>query len=65
MCTEVADSLSKPKTLSLGVYYEIIVRAFSPGLTNSRYNELFSGSLQSPLYRDSTVFCTPDVYETR
>ena len=28
----------------------------SLGLTNSRYNELFSGSLQSSLYRDSTVF---------
>ena len=27
----------------------------SLGLTNSRYNELFSGSLQSSLYRDSTV----------
>ena len=25
-------------------------------LRNSRYNELFSGSLQSSLYRDSTVF---------
>ena len=25
------------------------------GLTNSRCNELFSGSLQSSLYRDSTV----------
>ena len=29
----------------------------SLGLTNSRYNELFSGSLQSSLYGDSTV-CT-------
>ena len=38
----------------------------SLGLTNSRYNELFSGSFQSSLYRDSTVLgdTNCDILET-
>ena len=56
MCTEVGDSLKKPTAGFLGVNCERIQKTLSLDLTNSRYNELFSGSLQSSLYRDSTVF---------
>ena len=36
-------------------FYKDTSEKNSLGLTNSRYNELFSGSFQSSLYRDSTV----------
>ena len=36
-------------------YEEHFRKKNSLGLTNSRCNELFSGPLQSSLYRDSTV----------
>ena len=55
MCTEVGDSLNKPIEGFLGVYCEKKPKTYIPGITNSGYNELSSGSLQSSIYRDSTV----------
>ena len=55
MCTEVGDSLNQPTAGFLGVNCERTKKTLSLGLTNSRYNELLSGSLQSSLYRDSIV----------
>ena len=41
---------------------EYFGKNFSFDFKNSRYNELFSSSLQSLLYRDSTAICADVVY---
>ena len=58
MYTDVGYRLNMPKEGFLGVYCERTIKTLYLGLANSRYNELFSCSLQSSLYRDSTVYLT-------
>ena len=56
MCTEVRDSLNKPIKSIFRRALRKDLKTLSLGFSNFQCDKMFSGSLQSSFYRDSTVY---------